>query len=151
MSLYLVRHGKYLSSDQDPKKGLSQYGSEEIKRVAGQIKKFRSPVFCIKHSGKKRALQTAEIIASVLNPDIKIQKINGINPQDDVISFADKIDNDKNEMLVGHLPFMEKLISYLITGSQDKKVLEFLNGTAVCLNKELREWVIQWAVQPGNK
>lgn len=149
MSLYLVRHGKYLSSDQDPEKGLSQYGSEEIKRVAEQIKRYRTPISSIKHSGKKRALQTAEIIASVLDPGIKIQKINGINPQDDVVEYADKIDSSNNEMLVGHLPFMEKLISYLITGSQDKKVLNFFNGTAVCLNIEFKDWVIQWSILPG--
>lgn len=149
MSLYLVRHGKYLPSDQDPEKGLSQYGSEEIKQVAEQIKKYRTPISCIKHSGKKRALQTAKIIASVLGSDIKVQKIKGINPQDNVVEFAVNIDSSRNEMLVGHLPFMERLTSYLVTGSQDKKILDFSNGTIVCLEAEFRDWVIQWAVLPG--
>ncbi len=149
MSLYLVRHGRYLSSDQDPEKGLSQYGSEEIKRVANQIKKYQPKISCIKHSGKKRALQTAQILASVLNPDINILEIKVINPQDEVKNFADTIDTNKNEMLVGHLPFMERLVSYLITGSPDNTVLKFSNGTVVCLDLESREWEIKWAVLPG--
>jgi len=151
MSLYLVRHGKYLSSDQDPEKGLSEYGSEEIREVAEQIKKYHPAISCIKHSGKKRAMQTGKIIASVINETITLQQINGINPQDDVINFADKIDNDRNEMLVSHLPFLERLVSYLITGSPDKKVLDFSNGTIVCLDLEFKEWVIQWAVVPGKQ
>ncbi len=148
MSLYLVRHGRYLSYDQDPEKGLSNYGSEEIKRVAKQIIKYQPSLSCIKHSGKKRALQTAQILASELHPNIHIQEISGINPQDNVIHYSDKIDNNKNEMLVGHLPFLEKLVSYLITGSPDNKIVNFANGTTVCLDQELHDWIIKWAVFP---
>ncbi len=151
MALYLVRHGRYVSSDQDPEKGLSQYGTEEIKDVADQINKYHPAVDCIKHSEKKRAMQTGQILAAELNGDIKLQEIDGIGPNDDVINFADRINTDKNEMLVSHLPFLERLISYLITGSPDNKVLVFSNGTAVCLDLEFKDWVIKWVVLPGNK
>jgi len=151
MALYLVRHGRYVSSDQDPEKRLSTYGKKEIKDVADQINKYHPAVDCIKHSGKKRAMQTAQILATELKGDITIQEIDGISPNDDVIRFADRISNDKNEMLVGHLPFLERLISYLITGSPDKKVLDFSNGTTVCLDLEFKDWVIKWAVLPGKK
>lgn len=149
MSLYLVRHGRYLSADQDPEKGLSEYGSEEIRQVATQIKKYNPHLSCITHSGKKRALQTAQIFASVLSPHIQIKESSDINPNDDVIKFNDKINNSKNEMLVGHLPFLEKLVSYLITNSPENKVVDFSNGTTVCLDKEFENWVIKWVVLPG--
>jgi phosphohistidine phosphatase len=53
-------------------------------------------------------------------------------------------------MLVGHLPFMERLTSYLITGSIDKPVLKFQNGGIVCLDKDVDSgfWIIRWTLMP---
>jgi phosphohistidine phosphatase len=53
-------------------------------------------------------------------------------------------------MLVGHLPFMERLTSFLITGSIDKPVFKFQNSGIVCLDKdpEPQAWVIRWALMP---
>ena len=53
-------------------------------------------------------------------------------------------------MLVGHLPFMERLASFLIMGSIDKPVFKFQNSGIVCLDKdpEAQAWIIQWALMP---
>jgi phosphohistidine phosphatase len=53
-------------------------------------------------------------------------------------------------MLVGHLPFMERLTSYLITGSIDIPVFKFQNGGIVCMDKDpdSRSWLIRWALMP---
>ena len=37
----------------------------------------------------------------------------GLNPEDDVCALAERLDPARNEMLVGHLPFMEKLAALL--------------------------------------
>ncbi|MCJ7772188.1 MAG: hypothetical protein MUP22_03525, partial [Desulfobacterales bacterium] len=39
-------------------------------------------------------------------------------------------------MLVEHLPFMERLTAYLITGSFEKPVFKFQNIGIVCLDKD---------------
>jgi phosphohistidine phosphatase len=49
------------------------------------------------------------------------------------------------------LPFMEKLTSYLVTGSPDRPpVLRFQNGGIVCLDldKETNSWFIKWTLFP---
>ncbi|MBT4364970.1 MAG: hypothetical protein HOD17_10835 [Desulfobacteraceae bacterium] len=53
-------------------------------------------------------------------------------------------------MIVGHLPFLDRLTSFLITGSVDKSVFKFQNGGIVCLIKEPENdsWVIKWALMP---
>jgi phosphohistidine phosphatase len=53
-------------------------------------------------------------------------------------------------MLVGHLPFMERMTAFLITGSIDKPVFKFQNSGIVCLDKdpEAKAWVIRWALMP---
>lgn len=150
MALYLVQHGKSLSEDVDPEKGLSEEGIEEVKRIAAVAKKYKIHVECIRHSGKKRARQTAEIFASALEPSLGVQGISGLNPLDDVVEFSSTLGGRENHMLVGHLPFMERLTSYLIIGSINPPVFKFQNGGIVCLKKnpEMRSWVIQWALMP---
>jgi phosphohistidine phosphatase len=70
---------------------------------------------------------------------------------DDVAACAAKIDPDENVMLVGHLPFMERITSYLITGSIDQPLIKFQNSGIVCLDKdpETQGWVIKWTLMPN--
>ncbi|MBW2492868.1 MAG: phosphohistidine phosphatase SixA [Deltaproteobacteria bacterium] len=150
MALYLVQHGKSLPKDKDPKKGLSQEGVEETERIAQVAKGYAVPVSEIIHSGKTRARQTAEIFEAALKTSGGIHERSGLNPLDDVIVFADTIDSTEGEMLVGHLPFMERLAAYLITGSIEKPVFKFQNSGIVCLDKDTGtgSWVIKWALMP---
>jgi phosphohistidine phosphatase len=151
MALFLVQHGHSLPKDKDPKKGLSKEGITETKRIAEVAKGYNVHVSSITHSGKTRARQTAEIIESILKPEGGIKESTGLNPMDDVTAFADKIDSTANRMLVGHLPFMERMTSYLITGSMGKPVFKFQNSGIVCLDKYPATpfWVIKWALVPN--
>ncbi len=148
MALFLVQHGKSLSKNQDPEQSLSEEGLSDVQRIANGAKEQKIPISRILHSGKKRAQQTADIFAAAFNPTDWVQKISGINPLDDVSHFADKINSTENLMLVGHLPFMEKLTSYLITGSVHKLVLKFQNGGIVCLDEDNGAWFIKWTLMP---
>jgi phosphohistidine phosphatase len=69
---------------------------------------------------------------------------------DDAAAFAKKIDASEDIMLVGHLPFMEKLASFLITGYDDRPVVRFQNSGIVCLAKDASadHWTIQWTLFP---
>jgi phosphohistidine phosphatase len=150
MALYLVQHGKSLPKDQDPDQGLSEEGIAETRSMADLAKDHGVGVAQIRHSLKTRARQTAEIFAKALNPEKGIEEVSGIKPLDDVVEYATRIDPEKNIMLVGHLPFMERMTSYLITGSADKPVFKFQNSGVVCLGKnaEGQSWVILWTLMP---
>jgi phosphohistidine phosphatase len=150
MALYLIQHGKSLSKDQDPDQGLSAEGIAETERIAGLAGEAGVAVSQIRHSLKTRARQTAEIFAGALNPDQGIREVAGIKPLDDVAAYAAGIDPGEDVMLVGHLPFMERMTSFLITGSIDKPVVKFQNSGIVCLDKdpESQAWVIQWTLMP---
>jgi phosphohistidine phosphatase len=150
MALFLVQHGKSLPKDKDPQKGLSQEGVAETERIAQVAKGYAVPVSKITHSGKTRARQTAEIFEAALKPSGGTHAGSGLNPLDDVTVFADTIDNTKDVMLVGHLPFMERLTAYLITGSFEKPVFKFQNSGVVCLDKDsdTESWVIKWTLMP---
>jgi phosphohistidine phosphatase len=150
MALYLVQHGKSLPKNVDPDQGLSEEGVAETKRIADVAGSYGVKVSQIKHSGKTRAHKTAEIFASALNPAGGIEQVSGLKPLDDVSEFAGSIKSDADTMLVGHLPFMERMAAYLITGSIDKPVFKFQNSGIVCLDKDADtgSWVIVWTLMP---
>jgi len=150
MAIYLVQHGKSLPKDQDPEQGLSPKGLDDVRRIAGVARGYGVPVASIVHSGKKRALQTAEIFAEALNPPQGVKHMDGLKPLDDVTAVASGLKPESGLMLVGHLPFMERLTSFLITGDTDRPVFAFQNGGIVCLDEDPdgKGWVIKWTLMP---
>jgi len=151
MALYLVQHGKSLPKAEDPEKGLSADGKMETERIAGVAKGYQVKVSRIVHSGKKRARETAEILASLLSPADGLESRNGMNPLDDVRTFADSLELDKNVMLVGHLPFLERLTGLLVCGNPDQTVFKLQNSGILCLDRlpEIKNPVIRWALMPS--
>ena len=151
MALYLVQHGKCLSKDVDPQKGLSEEGQSEVELIAGVARGYGVAVDDVFHSGKKRARQTAEIFATALDVTRGVVERSGLNPLDDVTTIAPSLSAADNHMLVGHLPFMERLTSCLITGSIEKPVFKFQNGGIVCLDQdpEKQFWFIKWTLMPN--
>ncbi len=150
MALFLAQHGKAARAEIDPERGLTAEGRAEVERIAGVARGYGVKVAAIIHSGKKRARETADIFAEKLGPDISVTAAAGMDPNDDVALFADHINAADNHLFVGHLPFMEKLASYLTTGSTERPVFKFQNGGLVCLdiNPASGTWVITWALMP---
>ncbi|MGA2400097.1 MAG: phosphohistidine phosphatase SixA [Syntrophobacteraceae bacterium] len=151
MALYLVQHGQSLSKEQDPEQGLSREGRADVNRIAEVARSYGVRPAAIKHSGKKRARQTAAIFAeSLLGESSEAEPISGINPLDDAVSVAKTLKTGDNLMLVGHLPFMERLTGFLVTGLAERLVFKFQNGGIVCLDKnpDAQWWFIKWTLMP---
>jgi len=101
------------------------------------------------HSGKKRAEQAAIILKEYLKPLFGIDQSIGLDPNDDIFYILGLIEKADNIMIVGHLPFLEKLTSYLVTGDEDGSVVQFPTAGIVCLDKDAEEkWEIKWTLMP---
>jgi phosphohistidine phosphatase len=150
MALFLVQHGKNLPKEKDPDQGLSREGTVETQAMAALAAENNVQLLRIIHSGKKRALQTAEIFVKTLEPEGGMSRGAGLAPLDDVSEFASTLNSDENIMVVGHLPFMERLVSYLVEGSVEKPVIKFQNSSIICLDREDASgtWYIRWALFP---
>ncbi len=150
MAIFLVQHGKSLSKNVDLECGLSGEGIQEVNVISSVAQNYTVPVDYIVHSGKKRARQTADIFAKALSPSQGVSEIEGIKPMDDVKAFAETLDRSKNMMVVGHLPFMEKLVAWLVAGNEELCVFKFQNGGLVCLDSNREDgWYIKWALMPN--
>ncbi|MFO7915786.1 MAG: phosphohistidine phosphatase SixA [Candidatus Krumholzibacteriales bacterium] len=148
MAVYLVQHGRNLPGEQDPEKPLSPQGRREVEQVAGLAADYSVNVSGIEHSPKKRAKQTAQIFGRKLQPGGGVHQREGIKAMDEVAPVTEELDPGSDLMLVGHLPFMEKLSSYLITGRESPRVISFVNGGIVCLDRDDQGWFLKWTLLP---
>jgi phosphohistidine phosphatase len=150
MHAYLVQHGKAKSAEEDPNRGLSDEGRAEVTRMADFFCNLRIPISLIEHSGKLRAEETAHIIATCIRTASGPIHTDGLNPTDDPSMTANFLNVYTDDILiVGHLPHLERLTSLLLTGSQDRRPVQFRNGGIVCLEKEQSGvWSLVWAIVP---
>lgn len=151
MKLYLIQHGEAKPEADDPERSLTPRGEEEVLRVSKAAAPLKIRPSRVYHSGKRRAKQTAEILARGLDiPDSQVEPIRGLNPNDDVHFWADRISKGaKDLMLVGHLPFLEKLASLLLCGKESARIVLFRYGAIVCLEqKEDEGWALRWILTP---
>ena len=150
MKLYLVQHAKAAPKDVDPQRPLTEEGRRDIQKVAAFIKPLNLSVDYLWHSGKKRAQQTAEILADVVEVRKEMAAHDGLAPNDDVLTLKDEIISDQNDIIiVGHLPFLPKLASLLLTGSESSNIVAFRNGGIVCLDySDDNQWQLDWMIIP---
>ncbi len=150
MKLFLVQHGESKTKEEDPARPLNEVGLRNVEKVAAWMGKTTEKVTEIRHSGKKRAEQTAIIFGAHLAPSHGVTSVSGINPNDDIIPFANSLDEIRDFlMIVGHLPFLSLLAGYLVTGDQHSGVVKFRNAGVVCLIREQGQWSVAWVITPA--
>jgi phosphohistidine phosphatase len=150
MKLYLVQHGEACKKEVDPERPLTERGREDIDRLAVFLKQAGIRADRVMHSGKLRAMQTAEQLSKVIAPGIEPQMSDGINPNDDPKTFDLRRNGEDMDMLVvGHLPYMAKLVAYLVVEDEDKLITAYQPGSVVCLESlDNTCWQINWMMRP---
>jgi len=149
MKLYLIQHAKAASKDIDPERSVTEEGLREIQKVAAFIKPLNLSVDYLWHSGKKRAQQTVDILAEVVKVNKNLTARDGLAPNDDVKEIEKEIMLLKQDiMIVGHLPFLSKLASLLLTVRELSDTVSFKNAGIVCLNYTDNQWHIDWIIIP---
>jgi len=150
MNLYLVQHGKAAAKDVDPDRPLTEEGRAEVEKVAAFIDPLNICIDCLWHSGKTRALQTAEILAHALKAKKGLLQRDSLAPNDDVGKLKSDLDTlDSDVMIVGHLPFLSKLSALLITHNESTGPAAFKNAGLVCISRsDDNRWKIKWIIIP---
>ncbi len=151
MKIYLVRHGDALPKAVDPQGGLSSEGQDDIGRQAEFLNGAGISVAAVFHSGKRRAAETAELLAESVLPKGEATAVKRLDPLDDPSLIEAEMKNWSGDtMLVGHLPYMSVMASLLVTGSIDHQIVTFESGTVVCLESDgLGQWNIVWMLPPS--
>jgi phosphohistidine phosphatase len=150
MQLYLVQHGEAKPEHEDPQRGLAEQGWATVEHVARFLEPLKLTPRVIEHSDKLRARQTAEILAARLYPPEGTRQVAGIAPNDPVESMVERLKREAEPlMIVGHLPYLSRLVSRLLGLPPDHLAVRFRMGGIVRLGRdEYGQWAIEWALPP---
>lgn len=150
MLLYLVQHGEARKEDEDPLRGLTDSGCKSVSLVALYAREHGVHVTRIYHSGKKRAMQTAQLFSDHLKPAMGIVATDYLGPMDDPGMWSARLaEMHEDIMLVGHLPFLARLAGQLLSGDKERMFIDFKMGGIVCVQRsDDGHWTIKWMVVP---
>lgn len=149
MKLYLARHGDATAKEVDSECPLSEKGRKDLELMAEFLSNRQLKVDYFFHSGKLRAEQTAEILSRALCCERGVEVRDGLDPLDLVSPISSEINQFENDLaLVGHIPFMGKLLAKLLTGYENNDLVAFQTGTLVCLERLGSGWILKWVLCP---
>jgi phosphohistidine phosphatase len=148
MFLYIFRHGDAKPEREDPQRGLSDRGREEVTAICVVFSRISPQIEEIWHSGKTRAQQTADILAAGLKIEERVHPRSGLNPNDPLPPLVEELERrERNLAIVGHLPQLGKLISVLLLGSE-QELLDLPSAGLVCLERTGDSWRLNWFLTP---
>ena len=153
MALYLMQHGEATTETEDPARPLTETGRAVVGRVAARANAAGVRIDRCVHSGKLRAEQTADVLVGALGSERSIEPGDGLAPNDPVAPVAEWL-RDAAEgssiALVGHLPFLDRLASLLITDDENAQVIQFRMGGLVKLvpKSEVPGFTVAWILAP---
>ena len=152
MRLYLIQHGEAVAKEVHPDRPLTDSGRDDVRLVGAVLAGAGVRISRVINSGKVRARQTAEILASAIAPGIAVEDVaSGLAPNDSTDWLAEAVDRWTGDtMAVGHLPFMGRMVSRLVAGSEAGGIVDFRPGSVVCVEREQAGagWTIAWMVRP---
>lgn len=150
IKLYLVQHGEAHPKEVDPDRALTDQGRGDIERLGVFLRQAGIRADRVMHSGKSRARQTAERLANDMAAGVEPETCGFINPGDDPGTFAEQSESwTADTLVVGHLPFMAKLVSCLTIEENHRLHTAFQPGTVVCLERcDGAHWQLNWMIRP---
>lgn len=159
MEIYLLRHGiaelQGLRPIPDRDRLLTPEGERKLRRTGRWLGSRKGQPGLILSSPYRRAVQSAEVIREFL-PQVKLRLSGVLTPEGDVRKAAALLvrQNPAVPVLISsHEPFLGKLSSYLITGSE-RAVFEFKKAGLMKLVWDTPSALgggalMEWFVSPG--
>jgi phosphohistidine phosphatase len=148
VELYLIQHGQAVAEEIDPNRPLTDCGRAEVRRVAQAAAEHGVAVRTVCHSGKRRAVETAAILAEEVARGQSPEKMAGLAPKDDPRRTAEAVEAMEEPVaLVGHMPHLSRLVSVLVVEDPDREIVAFRQGGLVKLVRDER-WRVAWILVP---
>jgi phosphohistidine phosphatase len=154
MEIYLMQHGEAFSEEADPERSLTPEGEGQIRASAQALQRVGVSFDLIVTSPKKRARQTAEIVAQSLSypaDDIKVtETLQPTAPAPEAIAFLKAYEDKDRALLAGHLPSLGEIASDLLSEGT-KVAIRFSMGGVCRIDVDLLRagsGELKWLVPP---
>ncbi len=128
MDLYLLRHGLAVELDapgfaRDADRPLTRKGERKLRGIAAAMREMELSFDYILSSPYLRARQTAEIVAALLRQSKRLRMTEALVPDAHPRQLAEElhalVPAPNSVLLVGHEPYLSRLISLLVSGDPD--------------------------------
>jgi phosphohistidine phosphatase len=136
VNVYFLRHGiaierGTLGFENDSLRPLTPKGKRQLRNCAAAMNKMGLRPGLVLSSPLLRAKQTAEIIAELLKLKKKLKFSDELKPDGSMKNLFRQLNELKpapeNILLVGHEPYMSRLISLLVSGGENAAI-DFKKG-----------------------
>ena len=138
MELFLIRHAIAVPrspSLPDAERPLTPQGRERFTQAVAGLQRLGIRLRQVHHSPWLRAVETAALLAPVLQGDLLPTQALARPPEADLLHEIDQTP----AALVGHEPWMSELLAWLITGSPASGAMfDFKKGGVAWLEGPLR-------------
>jgi phosphohistidine phosphatase len=149
MDLYLVQHGEAKPESEDSTRPLTERGRQDVEDVARAAARLGLRISVIRHSGKLRAKQTAEVFVAALRPPLGLQELAGVSPNDPpTMAAATVAEASEPWLLVGHLPHLSRLTSLLLVDDPERPLVAFRPGALIALTRGGGAWQLRSILTP---
>lgn len=152
MFLYLVQHGEAVPESENPDRPLTPTGRHDIENIGAFLAQVGVRVPRIVHSGKLRAADTAAMLAAAMGGDAAVSERPRLLPGDSTEWVAEEVGTWRDDtMVVGHQPFIGRLVSRLVLGKEAPALVDVTPGTVVCLSRRSATgaWFVAWLITPA--
>ena len=146
MKIFLAQHAEAVDKETDPERPISSLGEANATRVAEKIAENNVGIVAVRHSGKLRAKQTAEIYAEHVGTT-DVRPVSGMAPNDNVGEFIRGLDKE-GVLYVGHLPHLDKTLTSLLCGTDGGGVIVFKNAGIACVDIAPDGSSLLWYITP---
>lgn len=154
MNLYLMRHANAGLSRPNPlldrKRGLIKEGKEQCMLMARVLSALKVQIDVIVSSPLKRALQTAQFVATELGIESKVEICLSLSPEGDYAAFQDMISKyagREGVLAVGHNPNMFQFMGRLVTGNGGAN-MRMRKGAVARIDLDRHPPQLQWILDP---
>ncbi|MDE3199526.1 MAG: phosphohistidine phosphatase SixA [Acidobacteriota bacterium] len=154
MILYLMRHANAGVRKENPaldkKRGLIKEGKEQCMLMARLLSSLDVQVDAVVSSPLKRALQTAQFVATEMGFEAKIETSSALTPEGDYgvfIKMLDQYANRDGVLVVGHNPNLFKFLGRLVTGNGGAAI-RMRKGSIARVDLAKHPPRLQWLVDP---
>jgi phosphohistidine phosphatase len=155
MNLYLMRHADAGlprgNPTLDAKRALVKDGKEQCILMAALMNTFKVQVDVVISSPLKRAMQTAQLVATEMGFDGKIEISPALNSEADYVDFQkllSKYIDREGVLCVGHNPSLFQFLSRLVTGNGVGANLRMRKASVARIDLDRHPPQLQWLVDP---
>ncbi len=154
MNLYLMRHADAGLSRENPlldrKRGLVKDGKEQCMLMARVLNALKVQVDVIVSSPLKRALQTAQFVATEMGIESRVEICPALAPEAAYPEFQDmiaKYSGREGLLAVGHNPNLFQFLGRLVTGNGGAN-LRMRKAAVARVDLERHPPQLQWIIDP---